>query len=181
MERPLTAAQAHPAGVHLRRPTEADHPALVAVVDEWWDRRVRAALPRLWLLHFSGTSLVAEDQPGGSRPIGFLVGFVSPDDPGTAYLHLVGVAPARRRRGIGRALVERWLAEVGSRGARRATTIAWPGDPAALAFLGAVGFVVEAGPETRPLYGTPARTDWNHEGDDQVLLAQEVPAADAKP
>jgi ribosomal protein S18 acetylase RimI-like enzyme len=159
----------------IRPLRESDHAALVAVVDGWWDRKIRWALPRLWLQHFTSTSFVAEGPLGGrdDAPLGFVVGFVSQDDPATAYLHLVGVAPGRRRRGIGRALLERFVAATAERGARRATTIAWPGDPIGLAFLRAMGFVADDGPGTRPLYGTPARTDWNRDGDDQVVLDRE--------
>ncbi len=160
--------------IRLRHPVEDDHPLLVAVVDEWWGgRRVRASLPRLWLQHFTGTSVVAQRDAGGT-PVGFVIGFVSPDHPHLAYLHLIGVAPGHRRKGVGRTLVERWAEVVRARGASRATTIAWPGDPAGLAFLRAVGFAVDAGPGTRALYGTAAHTDWNREGDDQAVLHREL-------
>lgn len=155
--------------IRLRRPVEEDHPGLVGVVDEWWGRHMQASLPRLWLQHFAGTSVIAE-RDGSASAVGFAIGFVSQDRPAEAYLHLVGVSPSHRRRGIGRALVDRWISQAHERGARHATTIAWPGDPAALAFLRAVGFRVDDGPRTRPLYGTPSRTDWNREGDDQVVL-----------
>lgn len=159
-------------GVLVRTATEADHAPLVAAVDEWWGRRVSQQLPRLWLRHFSATSFVA--RPVGGAPIGFAVGFVSPDRPDVAYLHLVGVAPGNRRRGLGRLLVERFASEALARGAGAMETIAWPGDPSALAFLRAVGFVVVETAETRPLYGVPAFTDWDREGDDEALLRRAV-------
>ncbi len=68
------------AGVTFRRPVEADHARMIAVVDDWWGgRRLHHLLPRLWLQHFTGTSWVAETEDGALA--GFLVGFVSPDDP----------------------------------------------------------------------------------------------------
>ena len=165
-----------PDGVVVRAATEADHLPLVRVVDDWWGGRpTRHRLPRLWFEHFTGTSWVAEG-PDGSR-VGLLVGFVSPDRPDDAYLHLVGVAPGRRRRGIGRALVERFVGGVADAGARRVTTIAWPGDPIAIAFLRAVGFTVEDGPGTRPLYGVAAQTDWDRDGDDQARLSRPLSPA----
>ena len=106
--------------------------------------------------------------------MGFAVGFVSQDRPSESYLHLVEVSPARRRRGIGRALVERFAAAAAERGARTIATIAWPGDPAALRFLGAVGFRVEDSPGLPRLYGTPSHTDWNRKGDDQVVLTRPI-------
>ena len=46
------------------------------------------------------------------RPIGFAIGYRSPDHPDEAVLHLVAVHPSHRRRGIGRALVDSFLADV---------------------------------------------------------------------
>jgi ribosomal protein S18 acetylase RimI-like enzyme len=158
--------------IRIRRAVEADHPALVGRLDDWWGRGVAADLPRFWLQHFTGTSLVAETPDG--RIAGFVVSFVSPDDPSTGYLHLVGVANGQRRRGTGRALVEGVADLAREHGATRLVTIAWPGDPAALAFLRAVGFEVDAGPGTQRLYGTPAHPDWNRQGDDQVVLRRSL-------
>lgn len=43
------------------RPAEpSDYDRIVAVIDDWWGRPVRAVLPRLFLDHFAGTSLVAK-------------------------------------------------------------------------------------------------------------------------
>lgn len=168
----MTAERAT-AGVALRRPTIDDHAPLVRVVNEWWGgRQIRHRLPRLWFDLFTGTSAIAET-PDGQR-VGFAIAFVSPDRPDTAYLHLVGVAPGRRRRGIGRDLVEDVVARVADRGARTITTIAWPGDPIALAFLRSVRFELDDGPGTRRLYGVPARTDWDHDGDDQAVLTRSI-------
>ena len=156
----------------VRSAGESDHLELVRSLDDWWGRPTRQRLPRLWFEHFTGTSLVAEDERG--RLVGFVVGFVSPDRPDEAYLHLLGVAPGRRRRGVGRMLWEAFAGRVRDRGARRVTTIAWPGDPIGIAFLRGIGFHVDEGPSTRPLYGVPARTDWNDERDDQAVLSRAI-------
>ena len=68
-----------------------------------------ALLPRLFLEHFAGTSLTAEDDRG--ELAGFLVGFDSPDHRGEAYVHFVGVRPDQRGSGLGRALHDRFARE----------------------------------------------------------------------
>ena len=84
-------------GIRFRRPTEADHRDVVGQIDDWWGgRKVHQLLPRLWFQHFTGTSWIAEDAEG--RPVGFLVGFVSPDRPDEAYIHMIGTSPNHRRR-----------------------------------------------------------------------------------
>ena len=75
-----------------------DHARIMAVIDDWWGGRpMTDMLPRLFLDHFASTSLVADGAAG--ELAGFLVGFVSPDVSGTAYVHFVGVAPEHRRDG----------------------------------------------------------------------------------
>ena len=82
--------------LRFRRPTEADHPTIVDLVDEWWGGlRIHEQLPRLWFQHFTGTSWIVESADG--RPAGFLVGFVSPDDPSVGFVHLVATSPNHRR------------------------------------------------------------------------------------
>lgn len=152
---------------------EDDHPRLVAVVDEWWGgRRLRDRLPRLWLQHFTGTSWIAEDPDGRLR--GFLVAFLSQDDPATGYVHMVAVDPNARRRGIGRALYERAFADLATHGARRVTAITWPGDRTSVAFHRAMGFRADDGPGTRPIYGTPAHPDHDGGGEDRVVFLRDL-------
>src|SRR5207245_815951 len=116
-----------PSAVRFRRPTEADHAPIVALVDEWWGgRRMRDLLLRLWFQHFTGTSWIAEDDEG--RLLGFLVGFISPDDPDTAYVHMIATNPNRRRSGLGAALYRRFFDDVGGRGVRRVRWITWLGN-----------------------------------------------------
>lgn len=159
--------------LRFRRPVEADHAALVERMDEWWaGRRVRHLLPRLWLRHFTGTSWVAED-PGGAV-VGFLVGFVSPDQPDQAYVHLVATSPNHRRGGLGRALYERFLEDVAARGVRRVSAITWPGNRTSVAFHRAMGFSPDDGPGTQRLYGTPAYPDYDGEGEDRVVFSREL-------
>ena len=45
-------------------------------------------LPKLFFLHFEGTSFVAEDEDG--KLVAFLIGFLSQTDPEEADVHFVG-------------------------------------------------------------------------------------------
>ena len=161
------------ADVRFRRPVEADHAYLVGQVDEWWGgRRLHQLLPRLWLQHFTGTSWVAEAANG--VPIGFLVGFVSPDHPDRGHIHMVGTSPNRRGGGLGRALYERFFEDMKARGIRRVTAVTWPGNRVSVGFHRAMGFRPDDGPGTQRLYGTPAYPDYDAEGDDRVVFSREL-------
>jgi ribosomal protein S18 acetylase RimI-like enzyme len=159
--------------LRFRRPVEADHRFLVEQVDEWWSgRRIHQLLPRLWLQHFTGTSWVVEDVKGAV--VGFLVGFISPDHPDQAYIHMVATSPNHRRSGLGRALYERFVADVRSRGVHRVTAITWPGNRVSVGFHRAMGFRPDDGPGTQRLYGTPAYPDYDADGDDRVVFTLEL-------
>ncbi len=159
--------------VRLRRPTEADHAAIVRHVDEWWGgRRLHDLLPRLWLRHFTGTSLVAETATG--RLAGFLVGFRSPDHPDTAYVHMVATDPNLRGRGVARTMYERFFADMAALGVTRIEAVTWPGNRVSVAFHRALGFRPDDGPGTLPLYGTPAYPDYDYDGEDRVRLVREL-------
>jgi GNAT superfamily N-acetyltransferase len=159
--------------IRFRRPVEADHARLIGEVDEWWGgRKVHHLLPRLWLQHFSGTSWIAEDASGAV--IGFLVGFISPDLPDQAYIHLVATSPNHRRAGLGRTLYERFFADVRARGVRRVTAITWPANRVSVGFHRAMGFTAFDGPGTQRLYGTPAFPDYDADGDDRTVFSREL-------
>jgi GNAT superfamily N-acetyltransferase len=157
----------------FRRPTDADYPAVIALVDEWWGgRRMRALLPRLWFTHFRGTSWIVESADG--RLLGFLVGFVSPDDPAEAYVHMVGTNPNHRKHGVGRALYERFFGDARASGVRRVSAVTWPGNQISVRFHTAMGFRPDDGPGTQRLYGTVAYPDYDGEGEDRVRFVRDL-------
>jgi GNAT superfamily N-acetyltransferase len=158
-----------PLPIRHRRPTEDDHPPIVACVDDWaGGRRVHDTLPRLWFRHFARTSLIAETADG--RLAGFLVGFESREHPDEAVIVCLGVHPGMRRRGIGRGLVQRFATDAADHGARLVVTAIWPGDPIAVSFHRGIGFEVEAGPGTQNRYGTAAYPDYESEREDRTIL-----------
>jgi ribosomal protein S18 acetylase RimI-like enzyme len=166
---PVSQRAASPSDVTFRVPTAGDHPALVARVDDWWGgRRMRARFPHAWFEHFTATSRLAIDPTG--QVVGFAVAYVSPDRPDVGVVHLIGVDPNRRRRGIGRALVEEVGQELRQRGVRRIQAAVWPGDPIAVAFHRGVGFAVDDGPGTANVYGTPGYLDHDGEGEDRAIF-----------
>ena len=125
--------------ITLRTATPADFDPIIAVVDDWWGRPIRQALPRVFLDHFHATSTIAE---ADGALAGFLIGFLSPSQPDAAYIHFVGVDPARRGNGLARVLYERFfaLAAADDRQVVRAITAA--GNARSIAFHTAMGFTV---------------------------------------
>ena len=91
--------------IRSARPDDFDQ--IIAVVDEWWGRPVSRDLTRLFLDHFHNTSLIAltPDLPLA----GFVIAFISPAQPDTAYIHFTGVHPDMRRTGLASDLYNRFF------------------------------------------------------------------------
>ncbi|HTT53606.1 MAG TPA: GNAT family N-acetyltransferase [Streptosporangiaceae bacterium] len=134
-----------------RAASPGDYDAIAAAIDEWWGRPVLAALPRLFLDHFHHTSLVV-DGPDG--PVAFLVGILSPADPGQAYIHFAGVAPAVRRQGLAALLCTEFFALARAHGRTAVSAVTAPGNATSVSFHQALGFTV-TGPV--PDYNGPGR------------------------
>ena len=159
--------------ITLRHPTEADQPRLAGVVDHWFaGRRIGQLMSRSWFQHFGQTSWITDGDRG--RPEGLLIGYLSPDRPSEAVIHLVGVDPNGRRRGVGGALVDAFVTDAHRRGATTITAVAWPDDPVAIAFFRSLGFEPDSGPGTQRLYGVSAYPDYEGPGEDRAVLRREI-------
>ena len=131
----------------LRTAVPADYDAIIQVVDRWWGRSMVSALPRLFLDHFHGTSLVAPAGPQAPAPdrglSGFLVGFPSGSLPEQAYIHFVGVSPQCRGDGLGRLLYQTFFEAARDAGLRVVSAVTSPVNAPSIAFHRSMGFEVE--------------------------------------
>lgn len=108
--------------------------------------------------------LVAEAAAGHEESVAGYV--VAHDAAGEGEILNLAVAPARRRRGIGRALVEQVLAVLGARGVSEVFLEVRESNAGARALYGALGFA-EVGRRTR-YYRRPV--------EDAVVLRAAIPA-----
>lgn len=104
-------APALPRDCHVDRPTPADGPRL------WQLARDSGALDLnspysylLWCRDFADTSVVARNDAG--LPVGFVTGYLRPDEPGTLFVWQVAVAESHRGLGLGAALLDALSARV---------------------------------------------------------------------
>ena len=135
-----------PTSYDIRTARPADYDTIIALVDDWWGRPIAGALQRVFLDHFFQTSLIAERPDGEQdrRLAGFLVGFPSPADDSTAYIHFVGVDPDNRGDGLGRALYERFFAAMRASGRTEVHAVTGPVNVASIAFHRSLGFSASA-------------------------------------
>jgi len=142
----------------------------MAVMEDWWGGRdLRAMLPRLFLVHFNDTSLLAAD---GERLVGFLVGFLSPSRPDEAYIHFVGVHPDCRGRGMARTLYHRFFETCRGRGRSVVRSCTSPVNRGSIVFHERMGFRIEPGDGLSD--GVSVHLDYNRAGDPKVLFIKHL-------
>jgi ribosomal protein S18 acetylase RimI-like enzyme len=149
--------------VAIRHPEPDDHWRVAAVIDDWWGgRRMREMLPRLFFVHFSDTSFVAEDEDEREL-VGFLIGFLSQSRPDEAYIHFVGVDPKLRGSGLGRELYQRFFEAAGANGRSLVRAVTSPVNEGSIRFHVQMGFDTESVAEN---YDGP--------GEDRVLFIKRL-------
>lgn len=148
--------------MEIRHAEPADYGRVIGRVNAWWGGRDMAPmLPRLFFVHFEGTSYVVDDDQG--QLAAFLIGFLSQTEPDESYVHFVGVAPEHRGEGLGRRLYERFFEDARAQGRTRARCVTSPANEASVAFHKALGFEVER-----------VARDYDGPGEDRVLFVKRL-------
>jgi GNAT superfamily N-acetyltransferase len=78
--------------------TKADYDQIVRVIDRWWGGPTSALAHPIFFYELGKLARVVE---ADGVLVGFLFGFIGPN---VGYVHLVGIHPDYRRRGVGRLL-----------------------------------------------------------------------------
>ena len=148
--------------VEIRHAKPSDYGRVIGRINVWWGGRDMAPmLPKLFFIHFEGTSFVAEDSDG--ELLGFVCGFLSQAADDEAYIHFVGVTPEDRGDGLGRRLYERFFEEARAHGRTVVRCVTSPLNQGSLAFHQAIGF--EPSPP-QPGYDGP--------GEERVVLTRSI-------
>ena len=148
--------------MEVRHAEPADYGRVIGRVNAWWGGRDMAPmLPRLFFVHFEGTSYVVDD--GDGQLAAFLIGFLSQTDPDEAYIHFVGVSPEHRGGGLGRQLYERFFEDARAAGRSRVTCVTSPVNEGSVAFHEALGFTSER-----------VAHDYDGPGEDRVLFVKSL-------
>jgi GNAT superfamily N-acetyltransferase len=148
-----------------------DYAPIIRVLNDWWGgRHMSDMLPKLFFEHFGATSLAAEVD---GVLAGFLMGFLSPADPGQAYIHFVGVDPALRGLGVGRVLYERFFEIARKARCDVVRCVTSPVNVSSIAFHQRMGFVPLPGDAVNS-GGTPFHSDYDGPGEHRVLLSMSL-------
>jgi GNAT superfamily N-acetyltransferase len=120
--------------------TKADFDHVVEVIDRWWGGPISTFAHPIFFYELGEDALVVEEN---GQIIGFLLGFVSNKPVKTGYVHLVGIHPDHRRRGVGRLLYEAFTQNCQRQGCERMKAITTQSNEGSLRFHLAVGWVAQ--------------------------------------
>lgn len=126
-------------GIH-----KSDYDFVVSVLDRWWGGPSRELAHPLFFWELGERALIAEED---GAVVGFLFGFHAEGPPRTAYVHMVGIHPDHRRRGVGKQLYQEFLAHAREAEAERVKAITNVGHEGSIAFHRALGFTVTEAPD----------------------------------
>lgn len=117
--------------------TKTDFDYIVSVIDRWWGGPGGEKVHPMFFYEFGGEALIVEDD---GQVVGFLFGFTCHNLPPVGYVHLVGIHPNYRRRGVGRLLYEQFIERCRTAGAKRMKAITNVGNDSSIEFHKALGF-----------------------------------------
>ena len=127
--------------MRTRRLTKSDFDRIVEVIDHWWGGPISTFAHPIFFYELGAHALIAEDPDDPEDGmIGFLLGFVAQEPERTGYVHLVGIHPEYRRRGVGRLLYERFTEECRAAGCTRMKAITTVGYEGSIKFHVAMGW-----------------------------------------
>ncbi len=127
------------ARMRTRAITREDYLQIVSVIDQWWAGPTSALAHPVFFYELGRHAIIAEEE---GRMAGFLLGFMSDAEPKVGYIHLVGIDPDFRRRGVGKALYAEFERQARAAGATALKAITTPGNQGSVEFHRALGYAV---------------------------------------
>ena len=156
--------------MRIRNVQPSDYPPIITVLNDWWGgRKMSDMLPKLFFVHFGGTSFIAEDD---AQIMGFLIGFFSQTFADEAYIHFAGVHPDHRRHGIGRALYERFFQTMREHNRSVVRCVTASINKSSIAFHTRMGFQVE--PQEVQMDRVSFYPDYDGVGEHRVLFMKHL-------
>lgn len=130
--------------MQIRGISKADFDYVASVLDRWWGGPSGERAHPVFFYELGKDALIAEEE---GQVVGFLLGFVAPTTPPTGYVHLVGIHPDFRRRGVGQKLYAEFTERCSAAGVQRLKAITTVGNDGSVAFHRALGFETREDPD----------------------------------
>jgi GNAT superfamily N-acetyltransferase len=116
-----------------------DYDLIVQVIDRWWGGPTSALAHPIFFYELGNQARIVEDD---GVMVGFLLGFIANShlSGSVGYVHLVGIHPDHRRRGVGRLLYEAFEDDCRKAGVSRMKAITSLGNEGSQIFHQALGW-----------------------------------------
>ena len=101
---------------------------------------------------------------------GFLLGFISQENPDESYIHLLCVDPKMRGKNIGKNLTDAFINFAVSKGCKKVKLITKPINWNSISFYKKIGFLEEKSGETMNILGTTAIKNYDGDGEHMVVF-----------
>ncbi len=119
--------------------TKTDYDHIVQVIDRWWGGPTSALAHPIFFYELGSLARVVEHD---EVLVGFLLGFIVPGPPRSGYVHLVGIHPDFRRRGVGKVLYNSFEQDCRGAGCTQLKAITTSANEGSIAFHRATGWTV---------------------------------------
>ncbi len=156
--------------IQIRNTSPSDYEMVISAMPTWWDGRdLTAMIPKVFFIHFSNTSFIAEKD---HQFVGFLVGFMSQTEKKVGYIHFAGVHPGFRKEGIGKMLYKSFFQCCKSNERTIIKSCTSPVNKLSIGFHQSMGFEIEHGDGI--IDGVPVTLNYLGVNNPKVLFRKEI-------
>jgi RimJ/RimL family protein N-acetyltransferase len=153
----------------IGRLTKRDFDEIISELPEFWgDERTMVFHHPIFLHEFGNTAYVIKEE---GKVAAYLFGFISQTAP-VAYVHLIGIRNAHKRKGLGRELYAHFIAYAGSQGCKELKAITTPTNGGSIAFHKSLGMKLNGEAMEN---GIAVVKDYSGPGQHRVVFSRPLP------
>jgi ribosomal protein S18 acetylase RimI-like enzyme len=130
----------------------------------------RNSIYHIFTKFFTSTSLIIETE--NNKVLGFLLGFISQDNPEEAYIHLLCVIPQYRKKGLAKSMMDEFMTIINENGCRKVYLITSPGNKKAIKFYKKIGFKIDNQGKEIVINGVKTIKNYNGPGEHKLILTK---------
>ncbi|HTX60887.1 MAG TPA: GNAT family N-acetyltransferase [Methanobacterium sp.] len=130
----------------------------------------RNSIYHLFTKFFANTSFIVET--ADKNAIGFLLGFISQDNPQKGYIHLLCVIPQWRKKGLAQELLDQFLFKLKENGCQKVSLITSPKNKKAINFYQKMGFKIENYGKEIIINGVNTIKNYNGPGEHKLICTK---------
>jgi len=131
------------------------------------------AVYHLFTRHFKKTSFVVEDNVK-NKILGFLLGFISQDNPDESYIHLLCLDSDLRGNGVGKTLINLFADTVSERGCKKIMLVTKPHNKISINFYCKMGFKSHSSDRTIEYGGLHVCKGYDGPNQDKIIFIKQL-------